>query len=163
MSWNTFWVCLKQTLGREGFNNKTSESVIMIIPCRNKVKEARSIWSLILKIDGVAPLMTDPPPISSTTLSEKKKKKKCVMWHVTCDTWHVTRDTSNMTRDMWHVTRLGGVNILSKFQLVGQPRLHRVCQKPIKSVIMIIARRNKVKEARSIWSLILKIVWNWNF
>ena len=24
------------------------------------------------KLDGVAPLMTDPPPISSTTLSKKK-------------------------------------------------------------------------------------------
>ena len=100
-----------------------------------------------VKLDGVAPLMTDPPPISSTTLSEKKKKKND-MWHVTRDTWHVTRDT------------FGGVNILSKFQLssfyriwfmilwryyrkrmsdlinqwitrlfVGQPRLHRVCQR----------------------------------
>ena len=27
------------------------------------------------KLDGVAPLMTDPPTISSTTLSEKKIKK----------------------------------------------------------------------------------------
>ena len=26
------------------------------------------------KLDGVAPLMTDPPPISSTTLSRKKNK-----------------------------------------------------------------------------------------
>ena len=50
MSWNTFCVCLKQTLAREGFNKKTIESVIMIISRRNKVKEARSIWSLILKI-----------------------------------------------------------------------------------------------------------------
>ena len=28
------------------------------------------------KLDGVAPLMTDPPPISSTTLSEEKKKEE---------------------------------------------------------------------------------------
>ena len=31
---------------------------------------------LLVKLDGVAPLMTEPPPISSTTLSEKKKKRK---------------------------------------------------------------------------------------
>ena len=39
------------------------------------------------------------------------------MWHVTCDTWHVTQDMWHVTRDKWHVTHLGGVNILSKFQL----------------------------------------------
>ena len=70
------------------------------------------------KLDGVAPLMTDPPPISSTTLSEKKKKKKCDTWHVTCDTWHVTGDTGHGTRDTF-----GGVNILSKFQLLSSYRL----------------------------------------
>ena len=32
------------------------------------------------KLDGVAPLMTDPPPISSISLSKKKIK------NVTCDT-----------------------------------------------------------------------------
>ena len=36
------------------------------ICCHNEIKS-------VLKLDGVAPLMTDPPPISSTTLSEKKK------------------------------------------------------------------------------------------
>ena len=56
------------------------------------------------KLDGVAPLMTDPPPISSTTLSEKKNKKIKKMWYVTRDMWHVTRDTWHVTRDMWHVT-----------------------------------------------------------
>ena len=47
------------------------------------------------------------------------------MWHVTSDTWHVTRDMWHVTRDMWHVTRdtLGGVNILSKFQLHSSNRL----------------------------------------
>ena len=30
----------------------------------------------IKKLDGVAPLMTDPPPISSTTLSKKEEKKE---------------------------------------------------------------------------------------
>ena len=30
----------------------------------------------VYKLDGVAPLMTDPPPTSSTTLSEKNKKIK---------------------------------------------------------------------------------------
>ena len=34
------------------------------------------------------------------------------MWHMTRDTWHVTRDTWHMTHDT-----LGGMNILSKFQL----------------------------------------------
>ena len=33
-------------------------------------------------------------------------------------------------------------------------------QKKIESVIMVIPRQNKVKEARFIWSLILKIVLN---
>ena len=66
----------------------------------------------MIKLDGVAPLMTDPPPIGSTTLSEKRKKK-CDTWHVTCDTWHVTRD-------MWQVW---GLNILSKSQLPSSYRL----------------------------------------
>ena len=35
---------------REGFRKKITESVIMIIPRRNRVKDARSIWSLISKI-----------------------------------------------------------------------------------------------------------------
>ena len=39
----------------------------------------------------------------------------------------------------------------------------RLFPKTIESVIMIITRQNRVTEARSIWSLILKIVWNWNF
>ena len=46
-----------------------------------------------IKLDGEAPLITDPPPTISTTFSKKKIKK----WHVTADTWH-------MTCDMWHVT-----------------------------------------------------------
>ena len=36
----------------------------------------------VVKLDGEAPLITDPPPIRFTTLSEKKKKKK----EMTCDT-----------------------------------------------------------------------------
>ena len=39
----------KTNFGREGFK-KPIEPVIMIIPRPNKVKEARSIWSLVLKI-----------------------------------------------------------------------------------------------------------------
>ena len=35
-------------------------------------------------------------------------------WHLTCDTWHMIPDTSH---DIWHVTRCGGVNILSKLQV----------------------------------------------
>ena len=35
--------------------------------------------------------------------------------------WHV--DARHVTRDMWHMTRLGGVNILSKFQLPSSYRL----------------------------------------
>ena len=38
----------------------------------------------------------------------------------------------------------------------GYERLN--IKKPIESVIMVIPRRNKVEEAQSIWSLILKIV-----
>ena len=38
------------TLLRGGSKKKTIESVIMVIPRRSRVKEARSIWSLILKI-----------------------------------------------------------------------------------------------------------------
>ena len=44
----------------------------------------------IKKLDGVAPLITDPPPTSFTTLSTKKQKK-----HL-----HVTRDTGHLTPDM---------------------------------------------------------------
>ena len=36
----------EKTLVREGFQKKTIKSVIMIIPRRNMMKEARSIWSL---------------------------------------------------------------------------------------------------------------------
>ena len=50
-----------------------------------------------VKLDGEAPLITDPPPTSPTTLSEKekKKKKKKILdtWHLTLDTWHLTCDT----------------------------------------------------------------------
>jgi hypothetical protein len=81
------------------------------------------------------------------------------MWHMTRDMWHVTRDTWHVTRDMWHVTRLGGWTFSQNFSslaftvcdlwyyedilgkgwlnewvtrlFVGQPRLHRVCQRLI--------------------------------
>ena len=36
-------------------------------------------------------------------------------WHMTHDTWHMTHNTWHMTHDIWHM--VGGVNILSKFQL----------------------------------------------
>ena len=41
-------------------------------------------WKTVVgKLDGVAPLITDPPPTSYTNLSEKKERKK---WkNVTCD------------------------------------------------------------------------------
>ena len=42
------------------------------------------LTSTLLKLDGVAPLMTDPPPISPTTLSKKKQNKKKTL-HVTHD------------------------------------------------------------------------------
>ena len=53
-----------------------------------------------LKLDGVAPLITDPPPTSS-------KKVTCDIWHVTCDMWHVTCE-------MWQMVQM---KILYKFQL----------------------------------------------
>ena len=64
------------------------------------------------KLDGIAPLITDPPLTISTTLSKKKKKKKkkmhltCDRWHMTIDTWHVnmTSDTWHLTHDNWHMT-----------------------------------------------------------
>ena len=71
-----------------------------------KHKEENPKLKLDGKLDGVAPLMTDPPPISSTTLSGEKKEKK--KWHMTRDMWHVTRD-------MWHVTRLGGWTFTQNF------------------------------------------------
>ena len=55
----------------------------------------------LLKLDGVALLLTDLPLTSFTTLSEKKKIK---LWHLTWYTWHLTRDTWHMTYDTWHVT-----------------------------------------------------------
>ena len=70
----------------------------------------------LMKLDGEAPLITDPLTISFNTL-RKKKKKKSDMWHMTCDTWHVTHDMWHLTHDMWHVGGGPGVNILSNFQL----------------------------------------------
>ena len=75
----------------------------------------------LIKLDGVAPLMTDPPPISSTTLSPPKKNKKKInkklkkKKKLTRDTWHVTRDTWHVTRDTWHLTRLGGWTFSQNF------------------------------------------------
>ena len=42
------------------------------------------------KLEGVAPLVTDPPTTSSNTLSEKGKKKRATCQ---CDTWYVTNVT----------------------------------------------------------------------
>ena len=46
MYYNTFWVCLKQNLVREGLK-KSIEYVIMIILHRNRVKVVRSIWKIV--------------------------------------------------------------------------------------------------------------------
>ena len=72
-----------------------------------------------IKLDGVGPL--DSRPSANKPSADKLHqivKKKSDIWHMTCDTWHVTHDT-------WHVTRdtLGGMNILSKFQLPSSYRL----------------------------------------
>ena len=67
-----------------------------------KVLEVSTKNKSTCKLDGVAPLMTDPPPISSTTLSPPPKK-------------YVTLDTRHVTRDMWHVTRLGGWTFSQNF------------------------------------------------
>ena len=73
----------------------------------------REILQLSLPIDHPV----DPPPINFTTLSEKKNYD-CDTWHVICDTWHVTCDPWHVTRDIWHIGG-GGINILSKFQLLS--------------------------------------------
>ena len=93
---------------------KTVEYVIMIIPRRNRVEEAISMWSLILKLDGVGSVDNRPSTNNLHHFVRKKKKKNvtCDVWHVTCDTWHVTRD---MTRDTWHVTCLGGWTFSQNF------------------------------------------------
>ena len=52
-------------------------------------------WLKSIKLDGVAPLITNPLPTSFTTVT------------VTCDTWHVTCDTWHMKHDMWHMTGWG--------------------------------------------------------
>ena len=51
-----------------------------------------------IKLDGVAPLITDPSTTSPTTLSHKKIK-----WHVTHDIGHMTCDTWHMICYMWHM------------------------------------------------------------
>ena len=54
---------------------------------------------MVQKLDGVAPLITDPPPTSSSSWSKNK-------WiYITYDTLHVTNDIWRMTPYMWHVTR----------------------------------------------------------
>ena len=40
----------EKNFGKERLPKKTIKFVVMIISCRSRVKEARSIWSLILKI-----------------------------------------------------------------------------------------------------------------
>ena len=64
----------------------------------------------VKKLDGVGPVDNRP---STDKLHHFVKKKK-YMTYLTCDTWHMTRES-----DTCHVTRdtIGGVNILSKFQL----------------------------------------------
>ena len=89
-----------------------------------------NLWRLCLKmlnqykLDGVAPLMTDPPPTNFTSFApppknkKKRKKKKivtCDTWHVTPDTWHVTRDTWHLTHDTWHMTGRGRWNFCQNF------------------------------------------------
>ena len=48
----------------------------------------------MIKLDGVAPLITDPPPTRLTTLFNKKKGD------VTHDMGHMTHDTCHVTFDM---------------------------------------------------------------
>ena len=82
------------------------------------------------KLDGVGPV--DNRPSTDKLHHFFWRKKKCDMWHVTCDMWHVTCDMWHVTHDTWHVTcdtwrdmlhmtcdMFGGVNILSKFQLLS--------------------------------------------
>ena len=70
------------------------------------MKQIGSIKEVIPKLDGVGPVDNTPYTNKLDHFVQKK------MWHVTCDMWHLTCDTWHMTCDL-----LGGVNILSKFQL----------------------------------------------
>ena len=67
---------MKQTGGRGGRTQLKNQSRRCFRAALGFAGSAKN------KLDGVAPLMTDPPPISSTTLSEKNEKEK-----------NVTRDT----------------------------------------------------------------------
>ena len=57
-------------------------------------------FNSLLRLKGVAPLITNPPTTSLTILKKKKN-------YITCDIWHLTHDTWHMTYDTWHVT-VGG-------------------------------------------------------
>ena len=55
-------------------------------------KSVQMISYLKKKLDGVAPLITDPPPTSFTSWSEKRKEK--------CDNWHMTHAMGHVKFDM---------------------------------------------------------------
>ena len=58
------------------------------------------------RLDGVAPLISDPQPTSFTTFSIilNNNKTTCVMFHLTFNPWHMTWFTWYVTHDTWHVT-----------------------------------------------------------
>ena len=53
------------------YKNINKKSINIILVPSQRYQDSRHL----LKLDRVAPLMTDPPPISSTTLSKKKNEK----------------------------------------------------------------------------------------
>ena len=120
-----FWCCINQTASARKFLAKNTNWNINS--------------SFEYKLDGSAPLTTDPTSTSFTSLSKKERKKRfflnvtcdtwhvtrdmwhvtCDMWHVTCDMWHVTRDTWHVTCDMWHVTGGGRWKFSKNFSFLA--------------------------------------------
>ena len=50
--------------------------LICLTKCFNDINNNFQFLIFTKKLDGVAPLVTDPPPTSCNTLSEEKKKRK---------------------------------------------------------------------------------------
>ena len=65
----------------------------------------RSTNTIIIKIDGVAPLITDSPLTSFINLSEQRRNRKRQKI-LTSYAWRVTREACNVSCDIWQVTHV---------------------------------------------------------